>query len=127
MAFDFDLNLNLKRLFERYQLFSIISIEYEMEVNEKNLLPEQKYYIFCLIRESLTNSVYHGKASELLIKIYYEDPNVKIYIKDNGLGCHHLEESYGLKGIQNQVENLGGKICFASHHGFETISEFKLK
>lgn len=74
--------------------------------------------LYRIIQESLTNSVRHGKATQVEISLGYYDKVIKFFIKDNGHGVTDLREGYGLKGIRERVESLNGKVMFETHEGF---------
>lgn len=117
LKFDIDLNENLEKLFIRYRNFSVVDINYNTNLDEKILTPEQKYFILSLIRESITNSVYHGKSTKIniIIKYDYED-KVFITIEDNGVGCKKIVDSHGIKGIKRKAARLNGSVIFKSEN-----------
>lgn len=70
------------------------------------------------IKESLTNAYKYSKASAIDISIDIKDSFVRVYIKDNGEGCPNLREGFGLQGIRERIENLGGTVSFSGENGF---------
>lgn len=78
--------------------------------------------IFRLIQESITNSIRHGHSNEIQISMSLENDMVQINIHDNGMGCPRIKKGFGLSGLQERVEGLGGLVDFSSSmgNGFKT-------
>lgn len=63
---------------------------------------EIKDLIYRTIQECITNSLNHGKADKIIIKLLYENNCLNFSIKDNGKGCKVL--------IENNSSLIPGKI-----------------
>lgn len=74
--------------------------------------------LYRIIQEALTNSVRHGKATNVMVDISYSDEEIGFKIKDNGIGADSFKEGYGIKGIRERVEALAGKVEFETQAGF---------
>ncbi|MTI67269.1 MAG: sensor histidine kinase [Firmicutes bacterium] len=87
------------------------------DIDKFSLPPDYSLALYRIIQESLTNSLRHGKANNIKIKLKKED---KIYfeIKDNGKGSKKIKKGYGLKGIKERVKSLNGNVEFISENGF---------
>lgn len=87
----------------------------------EELEKDQKDFIYSLIKESLTNSIKHGQVDEINICIAIADEEVRINIKDQGLGCSDLVKGNGLLAMEERLKSLGGKVSydFAKGKGFE--------
>lgn len=70
------------------------------------------------IKEALTNTAKHSKATEVIIKIDICDKIVRLYIKDNGQGCNNIKDSLGLSGMKERIANLSGSISISGDDGF---------
>lgn len=75
--------------------------------------------LYRLVQECLTNSVRHGEADFIEIKLIYKENRIKFYIIDNGIGCNQLIEGYGLKGMKERIEKYHGELKIRSEKGFE--------
>lgn len=73
------------------------------------------------IKEALTNAYKYSKATTIHIKIDINDRIVRVYIKDNGVGCPNLKEGFGLFGIRERIKNLGGTVSFSGENGFVIV------
>ena len=94
-----------------------IKIVLDMDEEVESLPLKHKDIIYKSIREGITNSIKHGKASKIILDIKFDEDKVNIYIKDNGLGCIDLVKGNGLLGIENRVDSIGGKVNYDSVEG----------
>jgi signal transduction histidine kinase len=78
---------------------------------------DEELTVYRLVQESTTNAIRHGKAEDIFIKLTYGQDQLAIAIRDNGLGCHHLEKNFGLSHMEEQVQFLGGSISFITEDG----------
>ena len=101
---------------------SNIRIVSNIDENIENYSPEYKNIIYTTIKESITNSIKHGKCSEIEIDLKVED-EVFMSIKDDGVGCEKILKGNGLIGIEEKMDNFGGKILYKTEEGdgFQTI------
>jgi signal transduction histidine kinase len=83
--------------------------------------------IYRLIQEFLSNSIRHGKATEVQIFLNFLEDRLRIYLKDNGSGCSSINEGIGLKSIRERVKVWGGDIEYYSQEGkgFEVIASIE--
>lgn len=75
----------------------------------EQLVPIYKEIIYFTIKEALTNSIKHGKASEISIIMGIKE-DIRLTIKDNGIGSKNLIKGNGLLGIENRVAKYKGDI-----------------
>lgn len=77
--------------------------------------------MFRIFQESLTNVARHSGASRVEVECWCDEEEVAISISDNGCGLpqgHAVAPiSYGIRGMRERVEQLGGKIKFDSQPG----------
>lgn len=119
---------SIKRIVENVESIGKIKANLSIDENSDELLSKYKNIICISIKEALTNSIKHGKASEVYIDIKVHDDNAYIEIKDNGLGCDTLIKGNGLFGIENRISNIGGKVnyCSKEEKGFAIGIELSL-
>ncbi len=79
---------------------------------------DEEETIFRLVQEGTTNSLRHGKASEIWIRLDKTEDGVSISLNDNGEGCATVKEGFGLTHMRERVEMLGGNISFSGENGF---------
>ena len=75
--------------------------------------------VFRVVQESLTNVAKHSKASSVDVIVELNQGNLTVVVEDNGIGSRSTESphSYGLAGIQERVESLGGTFRYESRPG----------
>jgi PAS domain S-box-containing protein len=70
--------------------------------------------LFRVLQESLNNVAHHAKASKVLIKLQRAEDRLTMTIADNGIGMlpgrRRSPSSFGLIGIRERVERLGGAL-----------------
>lgn len=77
--------------------------------------------LYRIFQESFNNSLMHGKATAVDINLNINKNETYVRIKDNGTGCKNFKKGFGISGMEQRVNNLGGKIEFhtESGNGFE--------
>ncbi len=73
-------------------------------------------------RESLTNSIRHGRAGAIHITCSFLKSEILMLIVDDGAGCATIVPGMGLEGILHRMERIGGTARFWSEPegGFQT-------
>ncbi len=92
---------------------SDIAIDFMLD-DQLDMLPVQEAAFYRIIQESITNSVRHGKAKKILVRIDGNQAGQRIVVEDDGLGCENLSEGHGLRGIRERASALGGKAYFGN-------------
>ncbi|WP_142920461.1 sensor histidine kinase [Peribacillus asahii] len=73
--------------------------------------------IYETVREAITNGIKHGHARDFHIDISVHDNKLLVKVKDNGEGCADIKKSHGLRGMEDRIHSLNGKIQFVSSKG----------
>ena len=84
---------------------------------EEIVLPESiSIAVFRIFQETLTNIVRHAKASSVKIALTKDDDMLRLKIKDDGKGIQKRQifssKSFGLIGIRERAQFLGGEVQF---------------
>jgi len=79
--------------------------------------PVQEAAFYRIIQESITNSVRHGKANNIIVRIEGNQAGQRIVVEDDGVGCESLSEGHGLRGIRERASALGGTVFFGNSPG----------
>ena len=77
------------------------------------LSPNEEIHTLQIVREGLANAVKHADASEILVEVVFESPQVKAIIRDNGKGLPAVGQPinhYGLIIMQDRARTLGGQV-----------------
>ena len=75
--------------------------------------------LYRLVQECLTNSVRHGEADYVKIKLERIDNKIMFLISDNGKGNKSFDEGYGLKGMRERISALNGELNIDGLNGFK--------
>lgn len=111
-----------------YFLFERVESDFKCRINYTIQLPEVvsediKVSVYRIVQELITNSIRHGEANMMELRIDYHNGNIRIDTKDNGKGCKDIHEGYGLIGIRERVDSFDGQIHFFSkeNEGFSSF------
>lgn len=103
----------------------LTGIETSLRVSDKiwKLNSDQTMVIYRIIQEFLSNSIKHGKATEVKIFLNFLDTHLRMHLKDNGEGCSKPIPGSGIMGIKERVSVWGGTLEYYSEkdNGFELI------
>ncbi|MGH2967955.1 MAG: PAS domain S-box protein [Solirubrobacteraceae bacterium] len=75
------------------------------------------YYI---VAEALTNAAKHARASRVQVRVTREDGRALVEVADDGSGGARPRNGSGLRGLQDRVEALGGRLELESAPGSGT-------
>jgi signal transduction histidine kinase len=81
--------------------------------------PKVELTLYRAAQEGLTNMRRHARASQVdLILVFSDNSQVALTVADNGVGAAAInEDGYGLLGIQERVDLLGGQMNVDSSPG----------
>ena len=90
-----------------------------------------KITVFRIIQESLNNIIKHAQATQANIYLQFEEKNVRINVRDNGIGFdldsreqqRTSRPRLGLAGMQERAALLGGTVSVQSRPGYGTEVE----
>jgi PAS domain S-box-containing protein len=81
--------------------------------------------IFRILQESLTNVARHAQASQIAITLRQDQFGFSMKVKDNGKGLQPGDRkkfnSFGLMGIKERIDALGGELVITSSPGKGTV------
>ena len=105
-----------------------IDLAYEAGREPERHAPETEVAIYRLVQEGLTNAVKHAGDAGVHVAIAESADAVTIIVHDDGAGftpdAHH--EGFGLLGIRERVELVGGTLKVRSAPGAGTTLEATL-
>ena len=98
----------------------------EIRGNAASLDLETKVLLFQGVRELLTNTVKHARASQARVQIEVEQGAVRVVVEDDGVGLGQSQASrpngFGLFHLRERLEHLGGCLEMTSPPGQGTRS-----
>jgi signal transduction histidine kinase len=93
--------------------------------DEVGLAQPEATAIFRIVQESLTNVARHSGATEVRVHLEASDENLMLTIEDNGRGMTAKDRakihSFGILGMKERAQLLGGNIDISSAPGRGTI------
>ncbi|MBD5546252.1 MAG: sensor histidine kinase [Lachnospiraceae bacterium] len=111
-----ELEKALVQMMEETKRASNIEIDYCCTASLKHFNKDEEEIIYRIVQESITNAIRHGKASRIGIAISMEYNIINIWIKDNGIGCTHIEKGFGLHHMEERLGMLHGSLkCFVDN------------
>lgn len=84
---------------------------------ERRLSSKLEIAVFRLIQESVQNACKHAEATEIEVKVEFQEEAITLSVKDDGKGFNvdeKRENSFGLIGMSERVDLLGGKFIINS-------------
>ncbi len=79
------------------------------------------------IMEALTNASKYSQAAHIEIKVDINRKNIRLYYKDDGIGCKNIKEGLGLSGMRNRVKDAGGIISIDGQCGFLIVCNLPIR
>jgi signal transduction histidine kinase len=108
---------------ERHLVSRGLSVRCEFEAEDRRLPGAFETALFRVCQEAMSNIARHAQAETVLIQLSESDGVIRIEIEDDGKGfepgnvSHADRRHFGLMGIEERVEILGGKVRIESAPG----------
>ncbi len=102
-----------------------LGIDFDIRGDFSSVSPEVHRTLYRICQEALTNTVHHAAASDARVCLDVQNERVGLIVRDNGRGFDPLEamrpkpgdEHFGILGIQERIQLLGGTCDFFSRPG----------
>ena len=103
------LGASLSELVREWQRCSQ-TLHFELNYDDglESLNTDIAIHVYRIVQECLTNVVKHANANEVDIEVIKLNNKVQISISDNGQGKQSNTTGFGLLGMRERAENLGG-------------------
>jgi signal transduction histidine kinase len=109
---------------QAFEAASGVSCTIETGLEGRRLAPELETVLFRVTQESLNNVGKHARASNVTVSLAADDGAVRLRIRDDGVGFDPLvarrlagEGHFGLAGMRERVEMVGGRLVVDSAPG----------
>jgi len=89
--------------------------------------PQVEHHIFRIVQEAVANVVRHASASGFRVELRFSGERVELEVSDDGRGidldAHELPDDsrFGLIGMRERAEQLGGTLTVQRNHSGGTI------
>jgi len=122
-----------RRLKEELSIFSArsgfqIELRCSVDTHELPIAIEKELYF--TLREGVLNAVRHARASEIRLTLTRDQSGYRARLSDNGVGfivgAAEGSSHYGLKGMKERVQKLGGTLGIESAPGKGTRIDIQI-
>lgn len=118
----FGLNYTLKKMFLSIKQQFEIDVEYKYKIDEE-IECNISNVLYRIVQESMNNIIKHSKADIVRVDIYRKNDQIRLNIKDNGIGFDEKQfkknkkqlGKYGLCIMEERVKLLMGDITIKSN------------
>ena len=106
-----------------------VEVSIEVTGPVKELPEEMEQHLLRIAQEAVTNALKHAQASRIWVKLHLEARRLYLRIVDDGQGFDQRGAfasrggHFGLIGMRERAERLGGEMKLASHPGEGTEVE----
>ena len=103
-----------------------LKVDFEINGSETGYSKPALMTLYRAVQEGLTNVYKHSKASHVQILIQFDEISARMQLRDNGKGfnvdevegsSHHRDGQFGLQGIRERLELVGGEMSLESEAG----------
>jgi signal transduction histidine kinase len=122
-----------RRLKEELNIFSGRSgfhVELQCAIDADGLPLEIEKELYFTLREGVLNAVRHARASEIRLSLARNQSGYQARLSDNGVGfivaASEGSSHYGLKGMRERVQKLGGTLDIESAPGQGTRIDIQI-
>src|SRR6202171_5029975 len=109
----------LKDLIERMTGGTTVHAELTLQGEPRKLPPEWETNLLRIGQEVLTNVLRHARASEFNALLVFDGREIRLDLRDNGCGFdpQRRHEGFGLQGMRERAEGMGGQLTIQSAAG----------
>jgi signal transduction histidine kinase len=106
-------------------LVSRLDLPVDVEVSPGRLPGDIEASAYFIVAETLTNVIKHARATRAEVRATVDESRLCIEVRDDGVGGVDAE-GYGLVGIADRVDALGGELTIESGNGLGTTVAARL-
>lgn len=128
LLYSLGLEYGVNDLVDEYRkIFLNCTINLRYDVKSTNLPNVLNITIYRILKEAITNTMKHSKATELSLSITERGSIVYLSIIDNGVGFNkNFEEGIGITSMRERCSSLGGKFNINGNKGTEIRIELPI-
>lgn len=90
------------------------NVDFKIEGPEKEIGERIKFTFIRCLQEGLTNAIKHGRATQIFVRVTFNEAALQLEIKDNGIGIDSLNLGFGLQGMKDRITALNGVVYIES-------------
>jgi PAS domain S-box-containing protein len=109
----------LKDLIEKMTRGTTVHSKFALQGKRRKLPPEWETNLLRIGQEVLTNVIRHAQASEFKVLLVFDSSEIRLELRDNGCGFdpQRKHEGFGLQGMRERAEGMGGRLTIQSAAG----------
>jgi signal transduction histidine kinase len=121
-----DITVQIEQMAKQASQASHVPVRIERSGEKALLDPAVEHDILMVAREAVHNALRHGRPSEVRICVHFSGERLEMRVNDNGRGFSPAEaesepaERFGLLGMRERTERLGGRFQIRSAPGAGT-------
>jgi signal transduction histidine kinase len=92
---------------------SAVPVELDVSVHRR-LGESAEVAAYYIVAEALTNAAKHAQASQVDVRVEAAGSNLRLSIRDDGIGGADPTKGSGIIGLRDRVEALGGEMVISS-------------
>ena len=129
---DQDLPTALKSAARRWTAGSAAEVQVKIEEVKDRLPGEVEQNLLRIAQEAVANALKHAKPRNILVELQRTNGFLRLLVKDDGLGFDPsaafsgLNGHYGILGMQERAERMGGRFDLSSDVGCGTQVEVRV-
>ena len=91
---------------------------------QRKLPPDWDENLLRISQEILTNVLRHAHARCFTLQLTFESEGIRMELRDDGCGFDPMRkhDGFGLLGIRERVESMGGRLTIQSERGAGTAA-----
>ncbi len=97
------------------------NLRFRLEHDEPlpKLAPERRFELLRIAQEAIRNATSHARATQILVRLVRAPNGLKLEVEDDGQGLPTVlpQGHYGLAGMRERAEQLGGSLSVSSARG----------
>ncbi|MBI5032856.1 MAG: GAF domain-containing sensor histidine kinase [Chloroflexi bacterium] len=118
----------LRWLVDQYVERTKLRVDFQVSGIKRRLPAQVETVLFRIAQEALNNIGRHARATHAIIRLEFSEASILLCVQDNGkgfvveqvMGKNPERRSWGLLGMQERVELVGGKFQVESEPGHGT-------
>ena len=118
----------LKVLIEKMTAGTAVTPEFTVRGEPAELPPDWEDNLLRIGQEALTNVLRHSQATKFKVSLMFYTKEIRLKLSDNGSGFEPTErhEGFGLRGMKERAEAMGGELLIQSAKGEGTLTSIVL-
>lgn len=128
---DLGLVAALQHLAEEERKRSGLQVSLQLKASKMRLDPLIETVLFRVAQEALTNAARHSRSDQATVRLDADEQFVTLQVQDNGVGFALARavgppQGYGLAGMRERAESVGGELNIQTSSGRGTLIEVKV-